>query len=256
MKQRLLALLTCALLLATWLPIQNSSSNLVGSADGHEKNTFRLLRERMVREQISEPPDYRGPVNDKKVLKAMRTVPRHLFVRPKDTARAYSDHPLPIGYGQTISQPYIVALMTEMLEVRPEHRVLEVGTGSGYQAAILSLLVQEVYTVEIVRPLGEAAAERLGRLNYENVRVKVADGFYGWKAHAPFDRIIVTCAASIVPPPLIQQLKPGGKMCIPVGGQYTVQYLTMVEKSESGEITMRKSIPVRFVPFTRGAQEE
>ena len=144
MKQRLLALLTCALLLATWLPIQNSSSNLVGSADGHEKNTFRLLRERMVREQISEPPDYRGPVNDKKVLKAMRTVPRHLFVRPKDTARAYSDHPLPIGYGQTISQPYIVALMTEMLEVRPEHRVLEVGTGSGYQAAILSLLVQEV----------------------------------------------------------------------------------------------------------------
>lgn len=256
MKKRLLALLTCALLLGAWLLIQNSFSTLAGSADDHDEDTFRVLREKMVREQISDPPDYRDPVNDNKVLKAMRTVPRHLFVRPKDTARAYWDHPIPIGYGQTISQPYIVALMTEMLEARPEHKVLEVGTGSGYQAAILSPLVQEVYTVEIVRPLGEAAAERLGRLNYENVRVKVADGFYGWKEHAPFDRIIVTCAATIVPPPLIRQLKPGGKMCIPVGGQYTVQYLTMVEKSESGEITMRKSIPVRFVPFTREAQEE
>jgi protein-L-isoaspartate(D-aspartate) O-methyltransferase len=256
MKKRVIALLTCALLLATWLLIQNSSSTLVGSAEDHDEGTFRLLREKMVREQISEPPDYRDPVNDNKVLKAMRTVPRHLFVKPKDTARAYWDHPIPIGYGQTISQPYIVALMTEMLEVKPEHKVLEVGTGSGYQAAILSPLVQEVYTVEIVKPLGEAAAERLGRLNYENVRVKVADGFFGWKEHAPFDRIIVTCAATIVPPPLIQQLKPGGKMCIPVGGQYTVQYLTMVEKSKSGEITMRKSIPVRFVPFTRGAQKE
>jgi len=256
MKKPVLALLTCALLLGTWLLIQNSGSTLVGSTEDHDEDTFRVLREKMVREQISDPPDYRDPVNDSKVLKAMRTVPRHLFVRPKDTARAYWDHPIPIGYGQTISQPYIVALMTEMLEVRPDHKVLEVGTGSGYQAAILSPLVQEVYTVEIVRPLGEAAAERLGRLNYENVRVKVADGFYGWKEHAPFDRIIVTCAATIVPPPLIQQLKPGGKMCIPVGGQYTVQYLTMVEKSESGEITMRKSIPVRFVPFTREAQEE
>lgn len=256
MKKRLLALLKCALLLGAWLLIQISFSTLVGSAEDHDEDTFRVLREKMVREQISDPPDYRDPVNDNKVLKAMRTVPRHLFVRPKDTARAYRDHPIPIGYGQTISQPYIVALMTEMLEARPEHKVLEVGTGSGYQAAILSPLVQEVYTVEIVRPLGEAAAERLGRLNYENVRVKVADGFYGWKEHAPFDRIIVTCAATIVPPPLIRQLKPGGKMCIPVGGQYTVQYLTMVEKSESGEITMRKSIPVRFVPFTREAQEE
>jgi protein-L-isoaspartate(D-aspartate) O-methyltransferase len=256
MKKRVLALLTCTLLLGTWLLIQNSGSTLLGSADDHDEGTFRLLREKMVREQISDPPDYRDPVNDYKVLKAMRTVPRHLFVRPKDTARAYWDHPIPIGYGQTISQPYIVALMTEMLEVRPEHKVLEVGTGSGYQAAILSPLVREVYTIEIVRPLGDAAAERLGRLNYENVRVKVADGFYGWKEHAPFDRIIVTCAATIGPPPLIQQLKPGGKICMPVGGQYTVQYLTMVEKSESGEITMRKSIPVRFVPFTRQVQEE
>ncbi len=254
MKKRVLALLTCALLLGTWLPSLNSSFSLVGSAEDHDEDTFGLLRERMVKEQISDPPDYRDPVNDSRVLKAMRTVPRHLFVRPKDTARAYSDHPIPIGYGQTISQPYIVALMTEMLEVRPEHTVLEVGTGSGYQAAILSPLVREVYTIEIVRPLGEAAAKRLGLLNYENVRVKVADGFYGWKEHAPFDRIIVTCAATIVPPPLIQQLKPRGKICIPVGGQYTVQYLTMVEKSETGDITMRKTIPVRFVPFTREAR--
>jgi protein-L-isoaspartate(D-aspartate) O-methyltransferase len=141
--------------------------------------------------------------------------------------------------------------MTEMLKVKPEHKVLEVGTGSGYQAAILSPLVKKVYTVEIVKTLGQQAAARLQRLNYKNVHVKIADGYYGWKEHAPFDRIIVTCAATLVPPPLLKQLKPGGKICIPVGAQYAVQYLTMVEKSEAGTITMRKTLPVRFVPFTR-----
>lgn len=219
---------------------------------GEEEQRYRARREAMVRGQIAEPPDYRTPVKDKRVLKAMGTVPRHLFVRPRDVARAYNDHPLPIGYGQTISQPYIVAYMTELLEVEPGHRVLEVGTGSGYQAAILSHLVQEVYTVEIVRALGKSAADRLRRLNYKNVHVKVADGFYGWQEHAPFDRIIVTAAATLVPPPLLQQLKNGGKMCIPVGGQYTVQYLTVVEKDQEGRIRMRKVLPVRFVPLTRG----
>jgi protein-L-isoaspartate(D-aspartate) O-methyltransferase len=141
--------------------------------------------------------------------------------------------------------------MTEMLELKPGHRVLEVGTGSGYQAAVLSLLVKEVYTVEIIEPLGKTAARRLKRLKYTNVHVKVDDGYFGWKENAPFDRIVVTCAATIVPPPLIQQLTPGGKMCIPVGGQYTVQYLTMVEKSVEGKVTMKKSLPVRFVPLTR-----
>jgi protein-L-isoaspartate(D-aspartate) O-methyltransferase len=218
---------------------------------GEKEARFLRLREAMVKKQISEPPDYRTPVRDKRVLDAMQTVPRHLFVRQKDVSHAYNDYPLSIGYGQTISQPYIVAYMTEMLQVEFQHKVLEVGTGSGYQAAILSYLVREVYTVEIVHALAEKANDRLQRLNYRNVQVKSADGYYGWKAYAPFDRIIVTAAATLVPPPLLKQLKPGGKMCIPVGGQYAVQYLTLVEKSKEGNIKMKKVLPVRFVPLTR-----
>ncbi|MFC1531947.1 protein-L-isoaspartate(D-aspartate) O-methyltransferase [Thermodesulfobacteriota bacterium] len=220
-------------------------------AEDKGETRFRLLRQTMVKEQISDPPDYRDPVSDKNVLNAMLTVPRHLFVRQQDMHRAYGDYPIPIGYGQTISQPYIVALMTEMLDVDPDNRILEVGTGSGYQAAILSGLVKEVYTIEIVKALGQQASERLKRLNYKNVHVKIDDGYYGWKEHLPFDRIIVTCASTLVPPPLLKQMKPGGKMCIPVGGQYAIQYLTMVEKSETGKIRMRKILPVRFVPLTR-----
>ena len=212
---------------------------------------FRLSREKMVRQQIAQPPGFRDPVKDDRVLSAMGAVPRHLFVKAEHVSRAYGDHPLPIGFGQTISQPYIVALMTEMLEVDPEHRVLEVGTGSGYQAAVLSELVDLVYTIEIVEPLGKQAADRLKRLEYKNVEVRIGDGYYGWEEKGPFDRIIVTCAATLVPPPLLRQLKPGGKMCIPVGGQYTVQYLTMVEKSLEGAITMKKTIPVRFVPLVQ-----
>jgi protein-L-isoaspartate(D-aspartate) O-methyltransferase len=220
-----------------------------------EEERLTALREAMVREQISHAPDYRDPVKDQKVLAAMRSVPRHLFVPSSDVGRAYGDFPIPIGHGQTISQPYIVALMTEMLQVKPEHKVLEIGTGSGYQAAVLSPLVKDVYSIEIIKPLALQAEERLKRLNYPNVQIKVGDGYYGWEEHAPFDRIIVTCAANFVPPPLLKQLKPGGKMCIPVGGQYAVQYLTMVEKSEEGSVTMRKTLPVRFVPLTRGNGE-
>ncbi len=212
---------------------------------------FRGLREAMVRTQISDPPDYRDPVRDRRVLGAMLAVPRHLFVRPQDVSRAYGDHPLPIGYGQTISQPYIVALMTELLDVQAHQRVLEVGTGSGYQAAILSHLASSVYSVEIVEALGRQAAERLAQLGYENVHTSIADGYFGWEEHAPFDRIIVTCAATLVPPPLLKQLRPGGRICIPVGGQYTVQQLVLVDKSENGSIKMRKMLPVRFVPLTR-----
>lgn len=218
---------------------------------GEKETRYLRLREAMVKKQISDPPDYRTPVRDKRVLEAMRTVRRHLFVRQRDISRAYNDYPLSIGYGQTISQPYIVAYMTEMLQVEPQHKVLEVGTGSGYQAAILSHLVQEVYTVEIVGALAKKASDRLKRLNYRNIRVKAADGYYGWEAYAPFDRIIVTAAATLVPPPLLKQLSPGGKMCIPVGGQYAVQYLTLVEKSKEGNIKMKKVLPVRFVPLTR-----
>ena len=220
-----------------------------------EQERFLLLREAMVREQIAKPPDHRDPVKDGKVLEAMRQVPRHLFVPPSSVSIAYGDFPIPIGHGQTISQPYIVALMTEMLQVNPEHKVLEIGTGSGYQAAVLSALVKDVYTIEIMKPLALQAEERLKGLNYLNVYVKVADGYYGWEEHAPFDRIIVTCAATFVPPPLLKQLKSGGKMCIPVGAQYTVQYLTMVDKSGEGTITMRKTLPVAFVPLTRGDGE-
>jgi protein-L-isoaspartate(D-aspartate) O-methyltransferase len=229
---------------------------LEASAQNPAETEFRLLREKMVREQISEPPDSRDPVKDPRVLMAMRTVPRHLFVDKKLQSAAYGDFPLPIGYGQTISQPYVVALMTEMLEVKPDHKVLEVGAGSGYQAAVLSLLVKEVYTIEIVEALAFQAQERLKRLKYTNVSVRAGDGYYGWAESAPFDRIIVTCATSLVPPALLEQLKPGGKMCIPVGVAYSVQYLTIVEKSETGGVITRKSIPVRFVPLTRSDKEE
>ena len=231
-----------------WLEV---GSNARAAAPENEEDHFRRLRADMVRTQISHPPDYRDPVRDRGVLEAMLAVPRHRFVRPQDVARAYGDHPLPIGHGQTISQPYIVALMTELLDVETPHRVLEVGTGSGYQAAVLSHLASSVYSIEIVTALGRQAVERLAELDYTNVLTTIADGYFGWKEHAPFDRIIVTCAATLVPPPLIKQLRPGGRMCIPVGGPYTVQQLVLVDKSESNAIRMRKMLPVRFVPLTR-----
>jgi protein-L-isoaspartate(D-aspartate) O-methyltransferase len=242
------------LFLVAGIGLTVSVKDSFAGSQGEEEARFLRLREAMVAEQIAHPPDFREPVRGKRVLHAMRCVPRHLFVKPGDRRRAYGDHPLPIGYGQTISQPYIVALMTEMLAVAPGHKVLEVGTGSGYQAAVLSHLVQEVYTVEIIEPLGRTAAERLKRLGYGNMHVKIGDGYYGWEEYALFDRVIATCAATLVPPPLVKQLKPGGKMCLPVGGHYAVQYLTMVEKSLEGRITMRKELPVRFVPMTRGSE--
>ena len=248
---KLVIMILCATNIVVTLITWNGGIFSGAQAGENDEGHYLILRKSMVKEQISDPPDYRDPVKDKKVLNAMLAVPRHLFVRPRDVSKAYGDFPIPIGYGQTISQPYIVALMTDMLDVSPEHRVLEVGTGSGYQAAVLSCLVKEVYTIEIVKKLGQQAAERLRSLHYENIHLKVGDGYYGWEEHAPFDRIIVTCAATLVPPPLIKQLREGGKMCIPVGGQYMVQYLTMVEKSETGKISMRKTLPVRFVPLTR-----
>jgi len=189
------------------------------------------------------------------VLRAIELVPRELFVDPAFEDHAYKDIALPIECGQTISQPYVVAFMTEHLELDERHKVLEIGTGSGYQAAVLSALVKDVYSVEIVKPLALQAEERLKGLNYSNVHVRLGDGYYGWEEHAPFDRIIVTCAATFVPPPLLKQLKPGGKMCIPVGAQYAVQYLTMIEKSAEGTFTMRKTLPVAFVPLIRSEGE-
>ncbi len=200
----------------------------------------------MVERQIRQ----RG-VADERVLDVMRSVPRERFV-PADAARgAYDDTPLAIGFGQTISQPYIVAYMTEALDVRSTHRVLEIGTGSGYQAAVLGLLAREVYTVEIVPALATSAARVLRDLGYANVHVREGDGYAGWAEHAPFDRIIVTAAPDQIPRPLIDQLSPGGRLVIPVGSQGDAQWMTIVDKTVEG-VVERRTIPVQFVPFTRG----
>jgi len=184
------------------------------------------------------------------VLETIAKVERHQFVPEIWRDQAYRNRPLPIGHGQTISQPYIVAIMTDLLELEPDDVVLEVGTGSGYQAAILAELVRQVYSIEIVEPLAVQVKERLARLGYDTVTTRLGDGYYGWEENAPFDGIIVTAAASHVPPPLIEQLKPGGRMVIPVGSQFLTQYLLLIEKSEHGEITSRQITAVRFVPLT------
>lgn len=218
---------------------------LIGALFSTQTDNFSKKRGEMVKNQIQS----RG-VKNASVLDAMRKVPRHRFVPSDKISDAYEDTPLPIGYGQTISQPYIVAYMTEIINPKPVHRVLEIGTGSGYQAAVLSGIVSEVYTVEIVDELSKQAASRLTNLNYRNVRVKTADGYYGWKEHAPYDAIVVTAAAEHIPPPLIEQLKEGGKMIIPVGSPFMVQELMLVEKYK-GKIRTSAKMPVRFVPFTR-----
>jgi len=203
------------------------------------------LRARMVDEQIKA----RG-IKDERVLQAMAKVPRHEFVPEKERADAYRDGALPIGHGQTISQPYIVALMTEAARPKPEHRVLEIGTGSGYQAAVLAELVKEVYTIELVPALADEAKERLKRLGYKNVHTKTGDGYKGWPDAAPFDAVVVTCGADHVPDPLFEQLKPGGVLVIPVG-KSGEQSLLAITKDAKGGKTTRDLGPVRFVPFRR-----
>jgi len=204
---------------------------------------YRTLRESMVRRQISA----RG-VEDPRVLAAMGRVPRHEFV-PRDLQpAAYDDRPLPIGEGQTISQPFIVALMTEVLELSPDDRVLEIGTGSGYQAAVLAELTDHVYTIEIIESLGRRAEQTLVRLGYDRVRVKIGDGYLGWEEHAPFDAIIVTCAPERIPRPLIDQLAEGGRMVIPVGPRHAQELVLAVK--EKGQVRQQEIIPVLFVPMT------
>ena len=202
----------------------------------------------MVREQMAK----RG-VTDKAVLDAMRRVPRHLFVRPSDKDEAYEDHPLPIGHGQTISQPYIVGLMTELLALKPGDRVLEIGTGSGYQAAVLAEITTNVYTIEIVQPLHKEAQKRLLTLSkMEADRVRPGDGYFGLPDKAPFDAIIVTAAADHIPPPLLRQLRAGGRMVIPIGPVHLTQRLVLVEKDAEGKVKTRSVLPVAFVPLTGG----
>ncbi len=220
---------------------------------GAEDDEFRRAREAMV----EEVQDYARFARDSKhatfsdpVLEALRTVRRHEFVQPGDEFFAYVNRPLPIGHGQTISQPYIVALMTELVLPDKDDVVLEIGTGSGYQAAILSELVDHVYTIEIIEALARRANARLEKLGFANVTTKLGDGYYGWEEHAPFDSIVVTAAASHVPPPLIKQLKRGGRMVIPVGGRFMTQQLLLIEKTDDDEIVTRQIAAVRFVPLT------
>ncbi len=189
-------------------------------------------------------------ITDAKVLAAMRDVPRELFLPEELTSLANEDRPLPIGYGQTISQPYIVAYMTELLRLKAGDHVLEVGTGSGYQAAVLATIVEHVYSVEIVAELAGEARHRLDELGYANVTVRTGDGYHGWPEHAPYDGVIVTAAATSVPEPLVQQMKPGARMVIPLGRDPRQQFLLLVEKHIDGSTTRRKMLAVRFVPFT------
>jgi len=210
----------------------------------------REERARMVDWQIEA-----RTVKDPNVLSAMRTVPRHVFVRSIEQSYAYTDNPLPIGYEQTISQPYIVAFMTEALKLTRSSKVLEIGTGSGYQAAVCAEVAQQVYSIEIVEELAKIAKERLKELGYRNVFTKYGDGYYGWPEHAPFDAIIGTAAAGRIPEPLIEQLKPGGRMILPYGSPRGFQYLVLVTKDKDGNISRKNVMPVRFVPMTGEVQK-
>ena len=216
---------------------------LLFSTGPEQPDDFGRKREAMVREQLIT----RG-ISDPEVLSVFRKVPRHAFVPQQYLRSAYSDQPLPIGEGQTISQPYIVAYMTEILDLKPGKKVLEIGTGSGYQAAILAEMGAEVYSVELIKPLGENAGKILTSLGYTNIRLKTGDGYSGWPEYAPFDAILVTCSPSEIPSPLKEQLAEGGKMIIPVGEQFIVQYLYLLEK-KNGKIRQKNVMPVRFVPM-------
>ncbi|MFK0089723.1 protein-L-isoaspartate(D-aspartate) O-methyltransferase [Pseudomonas sp. NPDC090755] len=228
----------------------------LASAGLNADDSFAPLRDAMVREiadMSSVTRDETGRAEfAAPVMAAMARVPRHRFVPPDEVRYAYENRPLPIGYGQTISQPYIVALMTDLAQVGPDDVVLEIGTGSGYQAAILAELAQAVYTMEIIEPLAVQAGERLGRLGYAKVQARLGDGYHGWPEHGPYDAILVTAAASHVPPPLIAQLKAGGRMVIPVSAPFMIQYLLLIEKAGDGRVSTRQVLPVRFVPLVGG----
>jgi len=221
---------------------------MLASSPAAAQQDYAKQREEMVRESIS-----RRGVKDQRVLKAMRETPRHLFVPKSMESRAYHDSPLPIGYNQTISQPYIVASMTEMLDCKPEHKVLEIGTGSGYQAAILSPLVARVYTIENVEPLAKQAAALLKMLGHNNVEVRYGDGYQGWPEQAPFDRIILTAAPPEIPQALIDQLKPGGRLVAPEGREW--QELIVIDKDAEGRVKRRRAYGVMFVPMVKGKRD-
>ncbi len=209
------------------------------------QDSYAVARENMVKSQIADEG-----IKDAATLKAMRKVPRHLFVPENLRSQAYRDMPLPIGYEQTISQPYMVAYMTAAILPAKGMKVLEIGTGSGYQAAVLAEIVDSVFTIEIVEPLGKQSTDLLKKLGYKNIKVKIGDGFAGWPEHGPYDAIVVTAAAEDIPPPLFAQLKEGGRMIIPLGKRGSVQTLVMATK-EKGKLVKKNLLPVRFVPFVR-----
>jgi protein-L-isoaspartate(D-aspartate) O-methyltransferase len=219
-------------------------------ADAHyDKQREKLIK--IIEQEVKNTSEYlRKDILDKKVIDAMSSVPRHKFVPFYSRLHAYENRPLPIGHGQTISQPYIVAIMTDLLNLKSSDRVLEIGTGSGYQAAIAAQIVKEVYSIEVIEPLGLEAKKRLKRLGYKNIKTRIADGYYGWKEHGPYDAIIVTAAAGHIPQPLLKQLKPGGKMIIPLGSFLYVQRLVLIQKDQKGGLTTRQIMPVAFVPLT------
>jgi len=237
--------LPCYLLMSLTL----SGPAAAGEPDPYTQQRMELIR--IIEQDVRETSVYLDRETlDPRVMNVLAEVPRHQFVPDSQRRYAYRNRPLPIGHGQTISQPYIVALMTDLLKLAPEDRVLEVGTGSGYQAAVLAELVKQVYSIEIIEPLGKRAADLLKKLGYGNIETRIGDGYYGWEAQAPFDAIIVTAAADHIPPPLIAQLKPGGRMMIPVGSRFMTQQLVIVEKDMSNNVTTRLVLPVRFVPLT------
>ncbi|HKQ49581.1 MAG TPA: protein-L-isoaspartate(D-aspartate) O-methyltransferase [Phycisphaerae bacterium] len=233
-------------------PPSGPTASTTTSPAGLPRTTERQTeRRRMVDQQMAA-----RDIRDARVLAAMRNVPRHWFV-PEDSARsAYDDRPLPIGWDQTISQPYIVALMTQLLAIKPGEKVLEIGTGSGYQAAVLAELTEKVYTIEIVEPLAKRTIDILRERGYKNIHVRIGDGYLGWPEEAPFDAIIVTCAPEDPPPALIKQLAAGGRMCIPVGSLWTGQELILLRKEKDGTLKKESVAPVQFVPMTGKAQDK
>ena len=231
----------CVLLLASTANADEADDAVARAAMVDEVHFYATLGRDSEEEALNED-----------VMRSLGTVERHEFVPARQKPFAYENRPLPIGHGQTISQPYIVALMTDLIQPGADDVVLEIGTGSGYQAAILAKLVKHVYSIEIIEALADESAARLKRLGYDNVTTKLADGYYGWEEHAPFDAIVVTAAASHVPPPLVQQLKPGGRMLIPVGGRFMTQQLLLLEKTADDEVITRQIAAVRFVPLIRG----
>ena len=247
-KQLLFALfcLSLNIIINSFIPSQLLASSL--------ENYYMQQRQQMVQlieQDVHQTSKYLDTeALDPRVLDVIGKVPRHEFVSPHTIDQAYHNIPLPIGFGQTISQPYIVAIMTDLLKLSEQDKVLEIGTGSGYQAAVLSELVKHVYSIEIIEPLGELARQRFKKMGYKNISAKIADGYYGWKEYAPFDAIIVTAAASHIPHALIEQLKPGGKMIIPVGSNFMTQQLLLISKTTAGKLQTQQVLPVRFVPLT------